>query len=141
MKVLLDTNVVVSGALWGGAPRQILDLARTGQLRLFTSTSLLLELADVLNRGKFTTRVSQHGDVQSLLDGYAALAEVFDPDSIPSVISADPDDDHVVACAVAAAVDYIISGDRHLLDLGYCENIPILNAADFLAAYAASLTP
>jgi len=141
VKALLDTNTVVSGVLWGGSPRQILDLARAGHLRLFTSTTLLLELADVLGRSKFAARVSQHGDVQFLLDGYVALAEVLDPDHTPSVVSADPDDDHVLACAVVAAVDYIISGDRHLLDLGVYEGMPILNAADFLAAYTKSLTP
>ncbi len=132
---------MVSGVLWGGTPRQILDLAKTGRLRLHTSTVLLLELAEVLGRSKFAARVSQHGDVQFLLDGYAALTEVIDPDRTLSVISADPDDDHVLACAVAASVDYIISGDQHLLDLGIYQGISILNAADFLVAYTKSLTP
>jgi putative PIN family toxin of toxin-antitoxin system len=132
---------VVSGTLWGGTPRQILDLARAGRLHLCTSTALLLELAEVLGRSKFADRVSQYGDVQFLLDGYAALVEVIEPGHTSPVISADPDDDHVLACALAASADYIVSGDRHLLDLGTCAGISILNAADFLTAYTKSLSP
>lgn len=61
MKLLLDTNTVVSGALWGGPPRQILDLARAGRFRLYTSTALLLELAEVLGRTKFAARFAYRG--------------------------------------------------------------------------------
>lgn len=141
MKVLLDTNTVISGLLWGGPPRQILDLARAGQLHLFTSTNLLLELTEALGRSKFAARIAQFGDVQSLLDGYAALAELLEPDQVLSVISVDPDDNYVLACAAAASGDFIVSGDGHLLNLGRYENIPILNATDFLAAHTKSLAP
>jgi predicted nucleic acid-binding protein len=98
-------------------------------------------LADVLGRSKFAARLALSGDAQTLLDGYAALAEVIDPDHTAPVVSADPDDDHVLACAIAIPVNYIVSGDGHLLDLGRYENIPILNAADFLAIYTDSLAP
>jgi len=132
---------VFSGLLWGGPPRQILNLARTGHFQLYSSNTLLLELADVLGRSKFAARIAQYGAAQTLLDGYAALAEVIDPDHTVPVVSADPDDGHVLACAITIPVDYIVSGDRHLLDLGRYENIPILNAVDFLAIYTESLTP
>ena len=58
MKIVLDTNTVISGLLWKGAPRQILDLARSGSLTLFTSPELLAELANVLERKKFSARLA-----------------------------------------------------------------------------------
>lgn len=59
MRVVADTNVVVSGLLWHGPSRRILDLARAGTFELFTSTELLSELRDVLERPKFASRLSR----------------------------------------------------------------------------------
>ena len=139
MKVVLDNNTVVSGLLWHGHSRRILDLAREGSLSLYTSTTLLAELDDVLTRAKFATRLARiHGDAKTLSEGYLTLAETVEPTYTPQVVKLDPDDDRVLACALAVGADYIISGDRHLLDLGNYEDIPILNAADFLAVYQAA---
>jgi len=52
------------------------------------------------------------------------------PDQVPRVVIADPDDDHVIAAAVAAQADIIVSGDRHLRELGRYQNIRIINAAE-----------
>jgi putative PIN family toxin of toxin-antitoxin system len=59
MNIVLDTNTVVSGSLWSGAPCQVIDLARNGVITLFTSPELLAELVDVLRREKFATRLEQ----------------------------------------------------------------------------------
>ena len=75
MNIVLDTNTVISGLFWRGAPRQILDLARSGAITLFTSPSLLAELSDVLAREKFSVRLEQADvSVEELLLGYASLA-------------------------------------------------------------------
>lgn len=58
MRVVADTNTVVSGLLWHGAPRQVLDVARAGTLELYTSALLLAELADVLQGPKFAQRLT-----------------------------------------------------------------------------------
>ena len=128
MKIVLDTNTVVSGLLWYGAPRQVLDQARLGNLTLYTSVDLLAELSDVLHRKKFALRLQRAGvQADDLLLGYAALAEVIQPRSIQPVIRDDPDDDMVLACALACHADFIVSGDHHLLDLGEYKRISILN--------------
>ena len=57
MRVVADTNIVVSGLLWRGNPRRVLDAARDGIIELFTSPSLLEELEEVLSRKKFATRL------------------------------------------------------------------------------------
>ena len=59
MNVVPDTNTVVSGLLWQGAPRDVLALARAGEISLFTSPLLLAELRDVLKRPKFVTRLKK----------------------------------------------------------------------------------
>jgi putative PIN family toxin of toxin-antitoxin system len=132
--VVADTNTVVSGLLWHGAPRRLLDAARAGRLDLFTSAALLAELQDTLNRDKFAERLERAGVApQQLVIGYAALATLVKPASIPLTISVDPDDDDVLACAVAAQAQAIASGDRHLLNLKVFQGIPILTINELLA--------
>ncbi len=133
MRAVADTNVVVSGLLWSGHPRQLLDLARSGQIDLFTSPALLAELEDVLSRKKFRRRLDHAGvELEELVLGYAALARVIVPAEIRSVIAEDPDDDEVLACALAARADLIVSGDRHLLKLGDYQGIRIVRPLEAL---------
>lgn len=97
MRVVADTNIVVSGLMWRGNPRRILDTARAGDIKLFTTATLLAELEDVLNREKFAGRLSSAGVTpHDLVLGYAALATVIEPAEIEPVILADPDDDAVM---------------------------------------------
>src|SRR5215207_6455240 len=118
MNVVLDTNTVISGLFWKGAPRQVLDLARSGTFTLFTSPDLLVELADVLGRQKFSARLAAADtSVDELVLGYAALAVTVRPNKIDPVIKVDHDDDKVLACAITAKAEVIASGDSHLLDL------------------------
>lgn len=134
MRVVADTNTVISGLLWVGAPRHLLDAARSAQITLFTSSILLAELEDVLLRDKFARRLAGSGvEAKTLILGYAALATLVEPAVLAPVIVVDPDDDAVVACAVAAQADCIVSGDHHLLELGQYETIPIITAATCMA--------
>jgi putative PIN family toxin of toxin-antitoxin system len=133
MRVVADTNTVVSGLLWHGAPRQVLDAAQAGAIDLFTSAILLAELEEVLGRGKFSQRLAlADGSPHELVIGHAALALVIEPAVIPPVIAADPDDDAVLACAIAASAEAIVSGDSDLLSLQEYEGISILGASDLL---------
>ena len=136
MNVVLDTNTVVSGSLWSGAPRQVLDLARSGVITLFTSPELLAELADVLRRKKFAIRLEQASiTADELVYGYAAVARTIRPAKIAPVILDDPDDDKVLACAKTAKAEVITSGDNHLLKLKEYEGIHILSVNKFLERF------
>lgn len=136
MNIVLDTNTVISGIFWKGAPRQVLDLARSGTFMLFTSPDLLAELADVLGRKKFSARLEQaNTSVEELVFGYAALAKTVRPNKIEAVIKADPDDDKVLACAKTANAEIITSGDNHLLDLNEYEGIKIMTVNQLLEKY------
>lgn len=133
MRVVADTNIVVSGLLWRGNPRRVLDAAREGTLDLFTSAILLAELEDVLSRDKFAKLITSVVTPHDLVLGYAALSSVVVPATIAPVILTDPDDDAVLACAVAAQSEIIVSGDSHLLDLKEYQGIRILTAAMLVA--------
>ena len=138
MHVVADTNTVVSGLLWYGNPRQVLDAARTGVITLSISAPLLAELAEVLQRPKFAQRlVRANVTPHTLVFGYAALARLVVPAPIGSVIATDPDDDVVLACAVAARAEVIVSGDSDLLALESYEGISIITAAQLMTRIAA----
>ena len=133
MRVVADTNMVVSGLLWHGAPRQVLDAARDDIIALFTSTMLLAELDDVLHRKKFAQRLALVNVLpRELVFGYASLATIIEPAAIRPVVLIDPDDDAVLACALAAQAEVIVSGDSHLLDLKDYKEIHIFTAAELL---------
>ena len=129
MRLVLDTNTVVSALLWRGAPRRLLHYAYANMVQLYTSLPLLIELDAVLRRNKFQLRLQQaQVTAANLTFGYAALATTVEPVAIPPVVLSDPDDDTVLACALAAQAEVVVSGDRHLLQLGAYSAIPILPA-------------
>ncbi len=133
MRVVADTNIVVSGLLWRGLPRRVLDAARDRIIELFTSAVLLEELEDVLSREKFAVRLeSANVTAHELVLGYAALATIVEAEFIEPVILADPDDNAVLACALAAQCEVITSGDSHLLDLKQYKEVRILTASELV---------
>lgn len=136
MRVVADTNTVVSGLLWHGPPRLVLDAARSGRIELFTSAILLAELEDVLRREKFAQRLALANALpRELLLGYAVLASIIDPAIINPMILADPDDDAVLACAVGAGAQAIVSGDTDLLTLREYQGIKIVTASELSAEF------
>jgi uncharacterized protein len=132
VRVVLDTNTLVSGVISpGGPPRRLLDAAREQMFEPCTSAILLAELLDALSRRKFAARLAQAGlTPQSIVAEIRRLAYMVAPQDVPRVIAADPDDDHVLACALAARADLIVSGDKHLHSLGgHYQGILILTPA------------
>lgn len=143
MRIVADTNTVLSGLLWQGPPRPLLDLARERRITLCTSLTLLAEFAEVIAREKFAVRVRAAGlSAAEIVEDYERLAEVIAPEALPAPVSRDPDEDHVLACALAAKAELIVSGDkRHLLVLGDYHGIPIRTTSDALGALTASTQP
>jgi putative PIN family toxin of toxin-antitoxin system len=138
MRIIADTNTIVSGLLWQGPPRQILNGVRAGTYQLYTSAQLLTELEDVLQREKFARRLALIGlGSHDLALELAALATIVEPAIILPVVRKDPDDDAVLACALAASAQVIISGDQHLLELRAYQGIPILTATELLLQFPA----
>lgn len=134
MRVVIDTSTLVSALLWTGPPHMLITAAERGRITVYTSLALIDELAGVLTREKFSTRLHVLSTTSDeVISGFVQLAHLILPPPIPPVILDDPDDDAVLACAVAAHASYMISSDRHLLSLKHYQGIPILPPVSFLA--------
>lgn len=134
MRATLDTNTVISGSLWFGPSHQLLKAAEDDIIQLFTTRELLAELEEVLSRPKFQPKLRDANmTVQQVVEEYAEAVKIVVAADIEPVVIRDPDDDAVIACAVASQSDVIVSGDKGVLDLGAYQNIRVLNAAELLA--------
>lgn len=130
MRVVLDTNIVISGLFWSGPPRRILDFAHAGIIELYTSPALLDELEDVLGRPKLAARLAIAViDVPTLMLGYKALARAVHTQPIPPICR-DASDDEVLSCARAVQAELIVSGDSDLLALHDYRGVPIRSGAE-----------
>ena len=140
MRIVLDTNVVLSALLWRGTPHHLLTaIGQRSSIRVYTSAALLDELTDVMTRPSITGRLALIGrSAREVLADCIEAIELVEPASVPRVVAGDVDDDQVIAAAVAARADLIVSGDRkHLLPLGSHQGIDIVNAAEAVRRIAA----
>ena len=134
MKVVADTNTLISGFLWSGAPAQFLDAALDSRLTIFSSKSLLDEFEATLSAPKFLSRLNAKGLTASgLVTKFRNSCHEVTPSlvDLPSNLR-DADDLAVLACAIAVPVDLIVSGDKDLLVLGQFRGIPIVDSRDAL---------
>jgi putative PIN family toxin of toxin-antitoxin system len=135
VRIVLDTNVALSALLWRGTPFRLLRAIRSQEhTQLFASPALLAELGDVLIRPVPTKRLALLGRAaHEVLADYGDAVELVTPIAIPPVVAADRDDDQVIAAAVAAEADLLVTGDHHLLALGSHGKIRILTPAAAIA--------
>ena len=129
-KVVLDTNVLISGILFGGNPRQILELVIQGKIDAYISTAIFTEFKEVLLRPKFGLT---HKECFSIAKEIEDIFCFVFPQITVDLFRDDPDDNIILECALAADVKYIITGDPHLLNLESFEKIKIISPAAFVA--------
>jgi putative PIN family toxin of toxin-antitoxin system len=135
LKVVFDTNVFVSSLLVKeGRPARVLDAWRDQQYLLVISPAIIAEIQTTLNypriRRKYAITDEEVEGLRSLLEQDALL--VPGDAQVTGAIPEDPADERVLACAVEAGADFIVSGDRHLLNLETYQGIPILTIRTFL---------
>ena len=137
MRLVLDTNVVASAMLWGGTPKLLLQARRERRVELYTSTPLLAELTDILDRSKFAKKImASLLTVDQLVDHYVELVQVVRPTPTPRIVS-DPDDDVVIGTALAAKADLLVTGDRPLLSVSEYQGVRIVSVTEALELIAA----
>lgn len=140
MRAVIDTNVLLSGLLWRGTPHLLLEQVRNGTVALVSSPVLLAELAEVIGRTKFDAILARSNTSRmQALAQVRQLAEVIDAPPLAQPVCRDPDDDAVLALAIAAQADMVISGDDDLLALASFEGIPIFTPAQALQQVLESL--
>jgi putative PIN family toxin of toxin-antitoxin system len=134
MRAVLDTNVLISAVITTGPPYHIYNAWLEGAFELVISPALIKELEIVLARPHIIDRIHETSFSRSAFIGdIRERAVVVTPREEVTRISADPPDNRVLEAAVEGAVDYIVTGDRHLIDLERHESTDIVTPARFLA--------
>lgn len=132
MRIVVDTNVFVSGVFFSGPPYRILAAWRDGKMNLVVSPAILAEYERVGSRlatqfpgvtlEPFLTLLRRHG-------------EIVQASPLPQAVCDDPDDDKFLACALAARCKLIVSGDKHLLRMSGYKGIAVLRPRAFVEAH------
>jgi len=132
MKVVVDTNVVVSGLLWGGPSNRILRWARDGLLEIVVCEETTPEVRRVIQYKRFSKRLSDLDTSSNEVFSYFMNLVTFapTPGSIPEVIKVDLFDNIFLALVSENSAQLIISGDKHLLDLGTYKDIEIVTPSE-----------
>ena len=130
IRVVLDTNVLISALLFSGEPGRIVEGWKSGAFVPVFSNKTFGEFRRVLSYPKFSLTVQE---ITVLIeDEVLPFCEVVEIEEEILSVCRDPEDDPFLSCAVAASADYIISGDKDLLSLVSFRNIPIVTATAFL---------
>lgn len=136
MKVVVDVNVWISALLWQGLPRKIIQLAKNNQITIFASQSLFQELEITLRRNKFVSKIKSLSlTVEDILDATTEVLKFCPTISLEVPELRDIKDNHILATAVSAKAEVLITGDQDLLVLNNFRGILIMNPTDFLKVY------
>ena len=137
LRVVLDTNVIVSAMLWQGRPGELLALAGDGDIALYSSAQITAELKATLAKPKLAPAIAATGNTaKGLIASYRQLVRSVRARAITGQVSRDRDDDAILACAVAAKAGYLITGDKDLLVLGQYDDVSIATVTAFLDLFA-----
>lgn len=132
MKIVLDTNVFISGIFFSGPPFQILKAWRDRRIQIALSEEILQEYQRV---GE--TLAARHPGVHlgSILDLLSVEADLFSSPDLPNPVCEDRTDDKFLACALAARARIVVSGDRHLLKVNHYRDIEVMKPQEFVHRY------
>lgn len=132
MRVVLDTNVLVSGTFWRGDSEKIIDKIENKEIELILSKDLIDEYEEVINREEIMNKIQNkdlilNESVQKIIND----SIIVEPKQKFSIVE-DIDDNKIIECAVEGNADYIVSQDNHLLKLKEFKDIKIVTPEDFL---------
>jgi putative PIN family toxin of toxin-antitoxin system len=135
MRIVLDTNILVSGLLYQGKPRSLIDLATQGQIEIVSSAEMINELREVLSREKFGLGREEQA---TIMDFIIRLCRITILKSKFKAVK-DPDDDIVVNTAYDGKAAYIVSGDKEVLELKQFGGIRAVKASEMLRLIEGSM--
>jgi putative PIN family toxin of toxin-antitoxin system len=128
-RVVLDTNVLISAFLFDGKPRELFSRVISGSLRCTVSEPILRELTEVLQRPKFDV---PYEVCLQIVQELSTICDIVVPSKKIDFVRKDPADNRILECALEAHADFLVTGDRHLLDIGKFRGVEILDPAALL---------
>jgi len=132
VRVVLDTNVFISGIFFSGPPYEVLEAWQDNRIRIVASPAILEEYQRVAE----TLSAKYSGiDIGKIIDLVIAHAELVLPERLKESVCEDPHDDKFLECAVSGKAKFIISGDKHLLRVSGYQGIKILTPRQFMDRY------
>lgn len=128
IKAVLDTNIIISALFWKGLPCEIVKSGIGGEFQMITSEEILMEI-----KGKLESKFNAPQDkINELIKIILVNSFVVIPTCEIKAVKIDPNDDKIIECAIAGEAHFIVSGDKHLLDLKQYKYIKIANSQEFL---------
>lgn len=129
MKIVLDTNVLMSGIFFSGPPHEILKAWQNGKVSFIVTEEIITEYQRVAEElsGQFSGV-----DIDRIIEMLTVHTEIVDPHEFPISICDDPDDNKFISCALAGKCKIIVSGDKHLLRVSGYKSIEVLKARNFI---------
>lgn len=131
MKIIIDTNVVISGTFFGGYPRKIIEAVVNDKVSAYASKSIINEYKEIVDE---MISMKQGKLNKNILDPFIQKLIIIKPTS-KIKLSRDKDDDKFIECAIDAKASYIVSGDKDLLDIKKYKNVEIVTAKMFYDNY------
>lgn len=133
MKVVLDTNVLVSGTFWIGKSFEVINSIELKGIKLILSKELIDEYNEVINREEIIDKIENKNLIMNeTIKKIISDAEIVEPKEKFDAVKEDPDDNRILECAFERKADFIVSQDSHLLKLKEFQGIRIVSPDDFL---------
>lgn len=132
MRIVIDTNVLISGIFWGGIPAEIVHSWTDGRCKVICSAEIIAEYGEILKR---VNPGFEPSELDKILSFLISRSEIVQPAHWFKIVPEDPGDDKFIDCAFHGQADAIISGDKHLLQLEKFGPIRILSPSEFKQKY------
>ena len=132
MKIVLDTDVFISGVFFKGPPQKILKAWRDGRIKILISEEIIEEYRRV---GELLSKQFPGIECGSILKLLAINAQFVQPKKLSAPVCEDPDDDKFLECAISGNSDFIVSGDKHLLKVSGHKRIEVITPRNFVDNY------
>ncbi|MGM0652838.1 MAG: putative toxin-antitoxin system toxin component, PIN family [Bacillota bacterium] len=128
-EIVLDTNVYISAFAFGGEPRRVINTLIAGKAVNYISDQIIDEMASVLKRPKFGY---DDAVIRTIIYEIEQISELFNNFKVLDLVERDIKDNHVLACALYARADYLVTGDNDLLGLEVPGKLKIITPAQFM---------
>jgi len=132
VKVILDTNVLLSGIFFSGPPYVILKAWQEGKIEIIVSEDIIAEYQRVAEE---LSQQFPSVDIERILELLTIHTEIVDTKNFQATVCEDPDDNKFISCALAGKSKIIVSGDKHLLKISGHEGIQVLKPREFTDKY------